>query len=126
MALREEGQDVVGQCSGVQGHGQDSRTGERAGRRRGHRLPGRRSRDDFARARRNAILRRLAARLRLRSGDLDVLLPFDEVVGALGHQGERPLGLQQVELDSIVGSTDRWSASTAPSARRRRTKAGFL
>ena len=65
------------------------------------------SRDDFARARRNATLRRLAARLRLRSGDLDVLLPFDEVVGALGHQGEQPLGLQQVELDSIVGSTDR-------------------
>ncbi len=65
------------------------------------------SRDDFARARRNATLRRLAARLRLRSGDLDVLLTFDEVVGALGHQGERPLGLQQVELDSIVGSTDR-------------------
>ena len=52
-------------------------------------------------------MRRLAARLRLRSGDLDVLLPFDEVVGALGHRGEQPLGLQQVDLDSIVGSTDR-------------------
>jgi hypothetical protein len=65
------------------------------------------SRDDFARARRNAILTRLAARLRLRSGDLDVLLPFDEVVGALGHRGEQSLGLRQVPLDDIVGSVDR-------------------
>lgn len=65
------------------------------------------SRDDFARARRSAVLARLAARLRLREGDVDVLLPFDEVVGALGHRGEQSLGLQTVELDSIVGSVDR-------------------
>ena len=65
------------------------------------------SRDDFARARRNAMLTRLAGRLRLRSGDLDVLLPFDEVVGALGHRGEQHLGLKQVALDDIVGSVDR-------------------
>jgi hypothetical protein len=65
------------------------------------------SRDDFARARRNAVLSRMAARLRLREGDVDVLLPFDEVVGALGHRGEQSLGLQQVGLDSIVGSVDR-------------------
>lgn len=65
------------------------------------------SRDDFARARRNATLSRLAARLRLRSGDLDVLLPFDEVVGALGRRGEVSLGLRMVDLDLIVGSTDR-------------------
>jgi len=65
------------------------------------------SRDDFARARRNAVLRRMAARLRMRDGDIDVLLPFDEVVGALGHRGEQPLGLQQVDLDTIVGSVDR-------------------
>lgn len=65
------------------------------------------SRDDFARARRNAVLRRMAARLRMRDGDIDVLLPFDEVVGALGHRGEQVLGLQQVDLDSIVGSVDR-------------------
>jgi hypothetical protein len=49
----------------------------------------------------------MAARLRLREGDVDVLLPFDEVVGALGHRGEQPLGLHQVDLDSIVGSVDR-------------------
>lgn len=65
------------------------------------------SRDDFARARRNAVLSRMAARLRMREGDVDVLLPFDEVVGALGHRGEQHLGLQQIELDSIVGSVDR-------------------
>jgi hypothetical protein len=65
------------------------------------------SRDDFARARRSATLARMAARLRLREGDVDVLLPFDEVVGALGHRGEQSLGLQTVELDSIVGSVDR-------------------
>ena len=67
------------------------------------------SRDDFARARRNAVLARLAARLRMREGDVDVLLPFDEVVGALGHRGEQQLGLQTVELDTIVGSVDRVS-----------------
>ncbi len=65
------------------------------------------SRDDFARARRNATLSRLGARLRLRSGDLDVLLPFDEVVSALGRRGETVLGRQMVDLDHIVGSTDR-------------------
>jgi hypothetical protein len=67
------------------------------------------SRDDFARARRRAVLARLAARLRMREGDVDVLLPFDEVVRALGHRGEQHLGLQTVELDSIVGSVDRVS-----------------
>lgn len=65
------------------------------------------ARDDFARARRNALLTRLAGWLRLRSGDLDVLLPFDEVVGALGHRGEQHLGLRQVALGDIVGSVDR-------------------
>lgn len=66
------------------------------------------SRDDFARARRRAVLARLGSRLRMREGDVDVLLPFDEVVGALGHRGEQSLpGVQTVELDSIVGSVDR-------------------
>jgi hypothetical protein len=68
------------------------------------------SRDDFARARRRAVLARLAARLRMREGDVDVLLPFDEVEGALGHRGQQSLpGVQSVELDSIVGSVDRVS-----------------
>ena len=65
------------------------------------------SRDDFARARRNATLSRLAGRLRLRSGDVDVLLPFDEVVGALGRRGEQHVGLRQIPLDLVVGSVSR-------------------
>jgi hypothetical protein len=42
-------------------------------------------------------------------GDIDLILPFDEVVAALGRVGERDLGLQVVALDSIVGTTDRLS-----------------
>jgi hypothetical protein len=67
------------------------------------------SRDDFTRARRRAQWARVAARLRGRPGDLDVLLPFDEVVAALGMRGRHKLGEQLVEIDSIVGSVDRTS-----------------
>jgi hypothetical protein len=62
---------------------------------------------DFNRARRRRALSRLANRLRGEPGDLNVILPFEEVVEALGRRGERPLGLQTVELDSIVGTVDR-------------------
>ncbi|MDQ6648595.1 MAG: chromosome partitioning protein ParB [Actinomycetota bacterium] len=64
------------------------------------------SRDDFSRARRRYVGGALAARLRGR-GDLNVMLPFDEVVSALGYRGERSRGRQQVPLDAIVGSVDR-------------------
>jgi hypothetical protein len=47
------------------------------------------------------------ARLSGRPGDVDLLLPYDEVVAALGPREIIPLGLQTVSLDSIVGSTDR-------------------
>jgi hypothetical protein len=36
-----------------------------------------------------------------------MILPFEEVVQALGRRGERYLGQQTIELDSIVGSVDR-------------------
>ena len=36
-----------------------------------------------------------------------MILPFAEVVEALGRTGERPLGLQTIELDSLVGTVDR-------------------
>ena len=36
-----------------------------------------------------------------------MILPFDEVVEALGRTGERSLGLQSIALDSIVGSVGR-------------------
>jgi hypothetical protein len=62
--------------------------------------------DDFLRARRRRALARLSAALRLQY-DVDVMLPFDEVVEALGRVGERDLGIQSIALDSIVGSVDR-------------------
>ena len=49
--------------------------------------------DDFLRARRRQTLSRLAQRLG-RQGEVDLILPFDEVVAALGRTGERDLGLQ--------------------------------
>jgi hypothetical protein len=61
--------------------------------------------DDFLRARRSQGLRRLTRGLR--DGDLDIILPFDEVVAELGQTGERRLGLQSVSLDSIAGTVDR-------------------
>jgi hypothetical protein len=53
------------------------------------------------------MVSRLAARLRGEPGDVNVILPFDEVVAALGRRGERRLGQQTVPLDSIVGTVDR-------------------
>ena len=61
---------------------------------------------DFGRARRKRALSQIAARLR-REGDLSTILPFEEVVRALGRRDERSLGLQVIELDSIVGTVDR-------------------
>ena len=62
---------------------------------------------DFSRARRRQVLSRLSARLRREPDDVGLVLPFDEVVAALGKVGERRLGLQVIEVDSIVGSVDR-------------------
>ncbi|MGB6276248.1 MAG: chromosome partitioning protein ParB, partial [Rhodococcus sp. (in: high G+C Gram-positive bacteria)] len=39
--------------------------------------------------------------------DVNTILPFDEVVAALGKVGERHLGLQVIRVDTIVGSVDR-------------------
>ena len=61
---------------------------------------------DFGRARRRRALARLAARLR-RVDDVNLILPFEEVVQALGRLGERRLGEQPIPLDSIVGTVDR-------------------
>lgn len=63
--------------------------------------------NDFLRARRRQVLSRLAAWLRRAPDDINIMLPFDEVVAALGRTGERRLGLQVINLDSIVGSVDR-------------------
>jgi hypothetical protein len=70
-------------------------------------LPSADAQFDFGRARRRRALSRLGARLRREPGDINVILPFDEVVAALGRRGERRLGLQPIDLDSIVGTVDR-------------------
>jgi len=65
--------------------------------------------DDFLRARRRQAVSRLARFLTRERGDIDVILPFDEVVAALGRTGERDLGMHAIPLDSIVGTVDRRS-----------------
>ena len=60
--------------------------------------------DDFLRARRSQTLRRLG---RFARGDVDVILPFDEVVAELGRIGEVDLGVRTVALDTIVGTVGR-------------------
>ena len=62
--------------------------------------------NDFQRARRRQVLARLAHRLRREPDDVSLILPFGEVVAALGRRGERRLGLQTIRLDSIVGTVD--------------------
>ena len=63
--------------------------------------------NDFLRMRRQQVLSRLGAWLRHAPDDVDVMLPFDEVVAALGRVGEQRIGLRSIPLDSIVGSVDR-------------------
>lgn len=65
------------------------------------------ARDDWNRARRRRVLSRLATRLRRAPYDVDVILPYDEVVTALGFVTQRDLGLEVITVDSIVGSVDR-------------------
>jgi hypothetical protein len=70
-------------------------------------MPGVDAQHDFLRARRQAMMARLAARLRGEPDDIGVVLPYDEVLEALGFVSERSLGLQVVPLDAIVGSVGR-------------------
>jgi hypothetical protein len=62
---------------------------------------------DFARARRARVLSDIARRLRREPGDVGQILPFEEVVEALGRAGQVDRGLQVVPLDAIVGTVDR-------------------
>ncbi len=80
---------------------------------------------DFSRARRRHELAQLARRLRREPDDINVILPFDEVVQALGWRGERRLGLQTIDLDSIVGTVDRtreFDRKFRPTSRRLRQR----
>lgn len=65
------------------------------------------AKDDFSRARRKEQWAKVAARVRGRPGDLNVLLPYDEVVAALGLRGRRRVGERSVPISQIVGSVDR-------------------
>jgi hypothetical protein len=81
--------------------------------------------DDFSRARRRQVLSRIGARLRGQPSDVGLILPFEEVVEALGRTGERSLGLQSIPLDSIVGSVGRtrdFDRSFRPTSNRTRPR----
>jgi hypothetical protein len=62
--------------------------------------------NDFMRMRRRQVLARLAQRLGREPDDVNLILPFDEVVAALGRRGERFLGLQTIRVSTIVGTVD--------------------
>jgi hypothetical protein len=63
--------------------------------------------NDFMRARRHAAAARLAARLRGEPDDVRMVLPYEEVIAALGFVSERSVGARVVPLDVIVGTVDR-------------------
>ena len=62
--------------------------------------------NDFLRVRRRHLLAELAQRLRREPDDVNLILPFDEVIAVLGFEGDRPLGVQLIRLDTIVGTVD--------------------
>jgi hypothetical protein len=70
-------------------------------------LPSADAQFDFNRQRRRRALSQLAAKFRREPGDVNFILPFEEVVQALGRRGERRLGQELITLDSIVGTVDR-------------------
>jgi hypothetical protein len=63
--------------------------------------------NDFLRARRHAAASRVAARLRGEPDDVRMVLPYEEVIDALGFVSERSAGVEVVPLDAIVGTVDR-------------------
>lgn len=70
-------------------------------------LSGLDAQNDFMRARRHAAAARLAARLRGEPDDVRMVLPYEEVVEALGFVSEHRAGFAVVALDAIVGSVGR-------------------
>jgi hypothetical protein len=70
-------------------------------------LPEQDAQSDFARQRRRLALSRIVARLRFEPDDVSAMLPFEEVVAALGRVSQRDLGLQSIRLDSVVGTVAR-------------------
>jgi hypothetical protein len=70
-------------------------------------FPGSDAQSDFSRARRARLLADIGRRLRREPDDVALMLPFEEVVEALGRVGQHDAGLQVVPLDAIVGTVDR-------------------
>jgi hypothetical protein len=70
-------------------------------------FPGSDAQNDFSRARRARLLSDIARRLRREPDDVGLILPFEEVVEALGRTGQHDVGLQVVPLDAVIGSVDR-------------------
>jgi hypothetical protein len=61
----------------------------------------------FNRERGRRALATISARLRQERDDVSAMLPFEEVVRALGRRGQSDLGVRSIPLDSIVGTVDR-------------------
>ena len=61
----------------------------------------------FDRERRRRALSRLASRMRFEADDVSHMLPFEEVVGALGATSRASVGERVIPLESIVGTVDR-------------------
>src|SRR3954463_4844719 len=57
--------------------------------------------------RRARVLSDIARRLRREPDDVGLILPFEEVVEALGLTGQHDIGLRVVPLDAVVGSVGR-------------------
>lgn len=80
---------------------------------------------DFLRARRRQTLSQLSAWLRREPDDVNIMLPFDEVVEALGRRSERHAGREMIPIESVVGSVDktrdfdRWFRPTSGRVRAR-------
>jgi hypothetical protein len=72
-------------------------------------MPGLDAQHDFLRARRRATVSRLATRLRLEPSDVEMILPYEEVIEALGFVSEHQAGLQVVPIAAIVGTVNRGS-----------------
>jgi hypothetical protein len=70
-------------------------------------FPGSDAQNDFSRARRARLLSAIARRMRREPDDVGLILPFEEVIEALGRTGQHDLGLQVVPLDGVIGSVDR-------------------
>ena len=69
--------------------------------------PGLDAQTDFLRARRRAALGAMVARLRGEPDDVRHVLPYEEVVAALGYVSEHSAGKAVVPLDAIVGTVNR-------------------